>query len=146
MQKALLLAKKAYALDEVPIGAVVVTDEGKVIGRGYNRTEQGCSQREHAEVKAMAQAGKHRGDWRLDGCTVYVTLQPCLMCVSLMCLSRVNRLVYGADSPLFGYDCEGEMLPKQYKTHLKGITTGVLAQEAKMLLEQFFRSKRNKGE
>ncbi len=84
MQKALRLAEKAYQHDEVPIGAVVVSAEGKVLGRGYNRTEVDYSQSRHAEVCAIERAGKKLLDWRLDGCTLYVTLQPCIMCMSLI--------------------------------------------------------------
>ena len=146
MQKALRLAEKAYQHDEVPIGAVVVSAEGKVLGRGYNRTEVDYSQSRHAEVCAIERAGKKLLDWRLDGCTLYVTLQPCIMCMSLICLSRVTRLVYGAESPLFGYHLDKEVLPRLYKKHIKGITSGILEEESKVLLERFFKQKRKKGD
>lgn len=145
MLQALELAKKAYAKGEIPIGAVVVTQEGAIIGKGYNLTEHSRSQSSHAEVRAIEQAGRKLGDWRLDGCTLYVTLQPCLMCLGLICLSRITRLVYGAESPLFGYHLDKESLPCLYKKHMKGITSGVLEEESKKLLEQFFKMKRKQG-
>ena len=146
MHKALKLAQKAYRQDEVPIGAVVISSRGEILGRGYNRTEQDCSQSRHAEVCAIERAGKKLQDWRLDGCTLYVTLEPCLMCMSLMSISRVTRIVYGAESPLFGYHLDKEILPQLYKKHIKGITSGILEEESRMLLEQFFKHKRKKGE
>jgi tRNA(adenine34) deaminase len=145
MQKALLLARKAAHADEVPIGAVVVSAEGVILGGGYNQTVKKHAQSRHAEVCAIERAGRRIHDWRLDNCTVYVTLQPCIMCMGLMCLSRISRLVYGAQSPLFGYDGL-DSLPCFYKKHLKGISAGVLAEESQSLLEQFFKQKRKKGE
>ena len=145
MQKALGLARIAYKKDEIPIGAVVVLDD-QIIGKGYNMTEQAHSQSRHAEVRAIEQAGRKLGDWRLDNCTLYVTLQPCLMCMGLICLSRITRLVYGAESPLFGFDFDKENLPCHYKKHMKGITTGVLEDESAMLLEKFFKQRRTYGE
>lgn len=146
MKNALAHAKKAFKRGEIPIGAVVVSSQGVVVGSGYNLTEHACSQSRHAEVRAVERAGKKLGDWRLDGCTLYVTLQPCLMCMSLVSLSRITRLVYGAQSPLFGYHLDKESLPCLYKKHIKGITSGVLETESKELLEQFFKIKRKKGE
>lgn len=146
MMQALKLAKKAYAQGEIPIGALVVTQEGVVLGKGYNLTEHRCSQSSHAEVRAIEQAGRKLGDWRLDGCTLYVTLQPCLMCLGLLCLSRITRLVYGARSPLFGYDLDNEVLPCLYKKHIRGVTSGVMEEESKKLLEQFFKVKRKTGD
>lgn len=142
MKKALVLARKAADQDEVPIGAVVVSAEGVILGSGYNQTVKKHTQSRHAEVCAIERAGKKMQDWRLDDCTIYVTLQPCIMCMGLMCLSRISRLVYGAQSPLFGYDSGFDSLPCFYKKHIKGITTGVLAEESQSLLEQFFKQKR----
>ena len=146
MQKALMLARKAAALGEVPIGAVVVAPDGAIIGKGYNRAERKMSQSYHAEVIALQQAGRAFKDWRLEGCTLYVTLAPCVMCYGLTCLSRIERLVYGAESPLFGYHLDNECLPRLYRNHMKGVTSGILAQESTLLLEQFFKQKRKKGE
>lgn len=146
MKKALGYAKKAYERGEVPIGAVVVSPEGKIIGGSYNRTEESHCQSGHAEVGAIERAGKKQSDWRLEGCTLYVTLEPCFMCMGLLGLSRIERLVYGADSPLFGYHLDKDSMPCLYRKHIKGITSGVLAEESQKLLEQFFKQTRKKGE
>lgn len=146
MYKALELAQKAYELNEVPIGALIVSCDGQVLGKGYNRTEQDHCQSRHAEVCAIEKAGRKLQDWRLGGCTLYVTLEPCMMCISLVSLSRISRIVYGAASPLFGYHLDKELLPWLYKKHIKGITSGVLEQESKALLQQFFTYKREKSE
>ncbi len=145
MSEALSLAERAAEDEEVPIGAVVVSPEGIIIGKGYNKTEQLCSQSRHAEVMAIEEAGSDLGDWRLEGCVLYVTVQPCLMCMALICLSRIERLVYGAESPLFGYSLDKEMLPELYKKHIKGITSGILAQEAQKYIENFFKRKRKRA-
>lgn len=143
MEMALTLAKKAFSQQEIPIGAVVVSPEYKIIGFGFNKTERLHMQSRHAEMCAIERANRLLKDWRLEGCTLYVTLQPCMMCVGLMYLSRISRLVYGATSPLFGYDLDNEQVPSLYKKHIKGVSTGVLAEESQQLLEQFFRKKRN---
>ncbi len=146
MRYALALAQKAYEKNEIPIGALVVASDGTIIGRGYNTTEHDYTQRSHAEIKALAQAGKKLKDWRLDGCTLYVTVQPCFMCIGLIYLSRIERLVYGAESPLFGYPLDNQSAPDLYKKHIKGITSGVLAYEAQTILKDFFKKKRKSGE
>lgn len=146
MRQAVELAQKAYECNEVPIGALVVSPEGLVLGVGYNTTEESHAQSRHAEVNAVEQAGKALCTWRLTGCTLYVTLQPCIMCMGLLCLSRIERLVYGAESSLFGYHLDKELLPALYKKHMKGITSGVLEAESKKLLEQFFTEKRKTSE
>ncbi len=103
MKMALAQAKKAFAADEVPIGAIVVDSEGQVMGRGYNQVEKKHLQTAHAEVIAISRACKKVGDWRLNDCTLYVTLEPCTICMGLVGLSRVKRVVFGAQSTLFGY-------------------------------------------
>lgn len=146
MHKALEQAILAFEADEVPIGAIIVSAEGVVIGSGFNHTEHGYSQSYHAEVRAIEQAGIEGKDWRLTDCTLYVTVEPCLMCMSLVCLSRVSRVVYGAQSPLFGYQVEKEAFPEVYQKHLKGITSGVLSDESQKLIEDFFKKKRIQSE
>lgn len=146
MSIALKEALKAYALREIPIGALVVSSEGKIIGRGYNTTEKDSTQRSHAEMKALAKAGKKMRDWRLEGCTLYVTVQPCCMCMGLICLSRVERVVYGAQSPLFGYVLDKEEMPDLYQKHIKGIQGGIKAHEAEVLIKSFFKERRKEGE
>jgi tRNA(adenine34) deaminase len=142
MRRALAQAQKAYNKGEVPVGALVVAPDGTVIGRGYNSTEHDHTQSSHAEMKALRQAGKKLKDWRLTGCTLYVTVQPCFMCIGLTYLSRIERLVYGAESPLFGYLLDNESVPDLYKKHIKGITRGVLADETQAILKDFFKKKR----
>ena len=145
MQKALGQALKAFEADEIPIGAIVVSPEGNIIGAGYNQTELQHSQSRHAEVLAIEQAGKVANTWRLSDCTMYVTVQPCLMCMGLICLSRIMRVVYGAESPVFGYDLGKEGFPAVYQKHLKGISSGVLNEESQRLLEEFFKKRRKEG-
>lgn len=146
MSFALSLAQKAAQQGEVPIGAVVVAQNGTILGKGFNSTEHDYTQNSHAEVKAIVKAGKSLHDWRLSGSTIYVTVEPCCMCMGLICLSRIERLVYGAKSPLFGYDLDKESMPDLYKKHIKGITQGVLEDQAQVLLKSFFKRKRNNGE
>ncbi|KKT01759.1 MAG: Cytidine and deoxycytidylate deaminase zinc-binding domain-containing protein [candidate division TM6 bacterium GW2011_GWF2_43_17] len=138
MYEALLLAREAIRFGDVPIGAVVVAPYGEIIGVGYNQVEQHASQDFHAELVALRAAGIGKQDWRLDGCTLYVTLEPCIMCMGALLLSRVSRLVYGSDSPLYGYThtiIEPEHL---YGGFLKNVTRGVLKDDSEALLQNFF--------
>jgi tRNA(adenine34) deaminase len=144
MKHALSLAEIAGSYDEVPVGAVVVGSKNAIIGTGYNQTQKQYSQSRHAEVIAIEDSGNTIKDWRLQGCTLYVTLQPCLMCMSLVGLSRIERLVYAAASPLFGYDLDNDSIPNLYRRQVKGITTGVLAEDSEKLLKLFFKAKRKK--
>lgn len=146
MRQALILANEAAEAGEVPIGALIISSEGEMIGRGSNQTEGKHSQSRHAEIIAIEKAGEYKFDWRLSGCTIFVTIEPCLMCISLICLSRISRLVYGAQSPLFGYHLDRESLPPVYRKHIEGITSGILGDESQQLLENFFKKKRIKGE
>ncbi len=145
MRKAYCQALRALAKNEVPIGAVVVSGKGQLLGRGHNKTEANYGQNNHAEVLAIQSAGKKLQDWRLTGATLYVTLEPCAMCVALICLSRIERIVYGATSPLFGHHLDKETLPNLYKKHIKGITAGIMAEETELLLKNFFKKKRNES-
>lgn len=144
MQEALKQAHQALALNEVPIGAIVVNAHNEIIGTGYNLTETKQCQLYHAEVQAIKQSCAQCKDWRLAECTLYVTLEPCLMCLGLIGLSRIERLVYGISSPLFGNVLDIANLPALYRKHIKGITSGVLADEIKILLKTFFKNKRKK--
>ncbi len=145
MHKALAQARKAYKLNEVPIGAIVVNPDGVIIGRAHNRVEKLSSQTGHAELRAIAQAGKRIGDWRLDGHWIYVTLEPCSMCLGLIKLSRLEGVVFGAHSPLFGNHLDkGTPIPL-YKRGALNVVSGVAAHEATQLLKAFFQEKRNKG-
>lgn len=142
MQAALKQAHCAARQDEVPVGAVIVDAQGAIIARGHNRTEQLSTQCAHAEMRALAQAGKRLGDWRLLGCWIYVTLQPCAMCIQAIVLHRLAGLVYAASSPLFGFDLDKMVIDQLYKRDALRIITGVMEQEAGDLLKKFFKMKR----
>lgn len=145
MNLALAQAKKAEELDEVPIGAVVVY-ENQVIAQGYNRREVDNDPAGHAEFIAMKQASEKLGVWRLSGCTVYVTLEPCLMCAGLMYQARIDRCVYGAADPKAG------ALGSLYSVneddrlnHTFDVTSGVYSQECATVLRTFFQNKRKRN-
>lgn len=145
MQQALEQATLAYEIDEVPIGAVVVNPEGDIIARAYNSVERDCTQGSHAECLAIEQAGKALGDWRLTGCWLYVTLEPCSMCMGLIKLSRLKGVVYGASSPLFGFSLDSEEDLWLYKKCIISIVEGIRGDEAAGLLKNFFYKKREKS-
>ena len=138
MREALKEAKKAYKKNEVPIGAVVVKNN-KIIGRGHNLVERSGNAAAHAEIHAIAAAAKKAGGWRLNGCSLYATVEPCLMCFGASMLSRVSRIVYGAAEPKFGSIRRVKKLPGQIE--IKG---GVLVEESRKLLKKFFRKLRKK--
>lgn len=144
MHQALALAQEAFSQGEVPIGALVVDEHGKVIGLGRNATEASCTQSAHAEVAALTQAGSVRGDWRLTGCWLYVTLEPCFMCMGLIYLSRVSGVVYGASSPLFGAHLDSSRMVSVYKVDTVSIISGVCTHEAAEMLKEFFKKKRSR--
>ena len=138
MRQAYELAVTAYELGEVPVGAVVVDPSGNIIGHGYNRTEIEKCQNAHAEVAAIQSSCQTRHDWRLEGCTLYVTLQPCMICYGLSALSRIERIVYGVDSPIFGFPLDTHDLPGVYTKHTTCISSGVMKDEIGLLLKNFF--------
>lgn len=144
MKEAIKQAKKAYALDETPIGCVVV-HEGKIIGRGYNRRNTDKNALAHAEIAAIKKASKKLGDWRLEECTLYVTLEPCQMCSGAIVQSRMTRVVVGCMNPKAG--CAGSVLNllnvAQFN-HQVELTTGVLKEECSQLMKQFFKELRER--
>ncbi|HEX2978183.1 MAG TPA: nucleoside deaminase [Candidatus Babeliales bacterium] len=142
MQQAIAQAEKAFAADEVPIGAVIVNNAGEIIGRGYNQVEKQQCQTAHAEATAIKKACKKIDDWRLDECTMYVTLEPCIMCIGLIQLSRIFTLVFAARSPLFGYHLDNYMESQLYKKGIITVREGVLEDQAAELLKRFFKQKR----
>ena len=150
MRQALKQAKKAYALDETPIGCVIV-HEGKVIGRGYNRRNTDKSPLAHAEITAIRKASRKIGDWRLEECTLYVTLEPCQMCAGAIIQARIPRVVVGCMNPKAG--CAGSVLNLLHVerfNHQAELTTGVLEEECSGMMKQFIkelraRKKREKG-
>jgi tRNA(adenine34) deaminase len=142
MQAALVEAQAAESEGEVPIGAVVVL-EGRIIGRGHNRVEGAQDPTAHAEIIAIGAAAQTLNTWRLDGATLYVTLEPCHMCAGAIVLSRIARLVYGARDPKAGACGSLAMVPQDLRlNHRAEVLPGVLAEDASLLLEQFFRAKR----
>lgn len=145
MQKALQQARMAEHLGEVPIGAVVVFD-GKLIGAGYNRREIDQNPLGHAELAAIRQASQYLGGWRLAGCALYVTLEPCPMCAGAIVQARIGRVCFGAFDPKSGY--AGSLhntLRDQRLNHQVEITSGVCQAECSRLLQSFFRRLRSKG-
>lgn len=142
MQRAIALARQAAELGEVPIGALIVDLSGEVIGEGFNLVEKSHCQDQHAELCAIRRACLARNDWRLEGCTLYVTLEPCLMCIGAIALSRVERLVYGADSPQFGYQGRREDICSLYGGGICNVTKGVCKAEIEELMRAFFRQRR----
>ena len=145
MQEALVEARRAAAIGEVPIGAVVVR-EGEVLGRGYNRREIDGDPLAHAEILAIRQAAGQMGGWRLTGCTMYVTLEPCPMCAGALVASRIERLVYGAADPKAGYcGSLGNIVQDPRLNHRLEVTAGVLEGESADLLRGFFASLRLKA-
>ena len=139
MKEALKQAKKAYALGEVPIGCVIV-HEGKIIGRGYNRRNTDKNTLAHAEITAINKASKVIGDWRLEECTLYVTLEPCQMCAGAIVQARIPEVVMGCMNPKAG--CAGSILNilemPQFNHQVK-VKRGVLKEECSEMLSAFFR-------
>ena len=146
MKQAIKQAKKAYAIDEVPIGCIIVRDEdGKVIARGYNRRNTDKNTLSHAELNAIRKASKKLGDWRLEGCTMYVTLEPCQMCAGALMQSRIDRVVTGSMNPKAG--CAGSvlnLLEMDGFNHKVEVIRGVLQEECSIMLSDFFRELREK--
>lgn len=148
MKEALKQAKKAYALGEVPIGCVIV-HEGVIIGRGYNRRNTDKNTLAHAEITAINKASKKIGDWRLEECTLYVTLEPCQMCAGAIVQARIPEVVMGCMNPKAG--CAGSVLnilDMPQFNHQVAVSRGVLEQECSDMLKTFFVElrERNKAE
>jgi tRNA(adenine34) deaminase len=145
MKRALSQAVAAEKRGEVPVGAVVVRD-GRVIGRGGNAPIADHDPGAHAEMKALRRAGKKAGAYRLTGCELYVTLEPCLMCYSAMVHARIARLVYGADDPKNGIFSSGVFENvKDIYNHRIAVECGLLAEPASRLLTGFFQARRGAG-
>lgn len=142
MREALRQAKKAYALREVPIGCVIVY-EGKIIARGYNRRNTDQNTTSHAEINAIRHASKKLGDWRLEGCTIYITLEPCQMCAGAIVQSRITRAVIGSMNPKAG--CAGSilnLLEMPEFNHQVKVDRGILDEQCSTMLSGFFRELR----
>jgi tRNA(adenine34) deaminase len=142
MRMALHLAAKAAAAGEVPVGCVVVR-EGRVVGRGCNRREGRQDPLGHAEIYALRQAARKTGSWRLEGCTLYVTLEPCAMCAGAVVLSRIERVVYAVPDPKAGFcGSLGNLVQDPRLNHRVALDQGVLAGEAGAMMKGFFKTLR----
>lgn len=146
MREALALAESARdALGEVPVGAVLVDAQGQCIGRGMNRTISDHDPTAHAEIVALRAAGQAAGNYRLPGCTLYVTLEPCAMCAMALVHARVARVVYAADDPKTGaVHSVFELLQSERHNHHIEVTAGVLAEDCGSMLREFFRARRGR--
>ena len=145
MRAALAEARLAEEDDEIPVGAVVV-HEGRIIGRGHNQKERLGDPTAHAEMLAITAATAARGDWRLTGCTLYVTLEPCAMCAGAMVLARLDRLVFGAADPKTGA-CGSvyQLVADPASNHQVAVTRGILEFDCTDILQRFFAHQRNLG-
>ena len=144
MKEAIRQAKKAEALMEVPIGCVIVY-EGRIIARGYNRRNTDKNTLSHAELNAIKKASRKLGDWRLEGCTMYVTLEPCQMCAGAIIQARMDRVVIGCMNPKAG--CAGSvlnLLERKEFNHQAEVIRGVLEEECSAMLSGFFRKLRER--
>ncbi len=143
MKKALREAGKAAAAGEVPVGAVVVRD-GRIIARGSNKPVKTSDPTAHAEILALRKAARKAGNYRLPDCDLYVTVEPCAMCLGALVQARVRRLVFGAPDPKAGAVASIMKFPFDRTNHRPDIRGGVLSEESAKLLRDFFRARRNK--
>ena len=144
MKEAVKQAKKAYALGEVPIGCVIVYED-KIIGRGYNRRTIDKKTLAHAELQAIRKASRKMNDWRLEDCTLYVTLEPCQMCSGAIVQARIRRVVVGCMNPKAG--CAGSimnLLQVPQFNHQVELTTGIMGEECSRMMKTFFKELRQK--
>jgi tRNA(adenine34) deaminase len=143
MRRALSVAGRALAGGDVPIGAVVLDTEGSVLGEGFNRRELDADPTAHAEVLALRAAAQQVGQWRLEGCTLVVTLEPCTMCAGALVLARVDRVVFGAYDPKAGaVGSLWDVVRDPRLNHRPEVVAGVLADECGQVLRDFFEAHR----
>jgi len=144
MYDALQEAERAFEEDEVPVGAVVVY-KNRIIGRGYNQVERLKDATAHAEMIAITSASNNIGDWRLTECSIYVTLEPCIMCTGALLSARMNELYYAASDTKFGACGSIYNIAEEFKTNHKiKVYSGLLSKESEELLKRFFDMQRNK--
>jgi tRNA(adenine34) deaminase len=142
MKEALKEAKKAELIDEVPIGCVIVKDD-KIIARGHNQRETNQSPIGHAEIIAINKASKKLKSWRLEGCDIYVTLEPCIMCSGAIIQSRINKVYYGASDPKGGaLGSSINVLEANNINHHPEVVSGVLKEECSSIITNYFKAKR----
>lgn len=146
MKVAFREAEKAFQSEEVPIGAVIIKD-GKIIGRGYNQTETLKDSTAHAEMIAITSAASSIGDWRLDGCTLYVTKEPCLMCAGAIVNSRIKMVIFGAYDKDYGCASSLYQLCSSPKfPHRASVRGGIMELECRRIIQEFFQIQRDKKE
>ena len=144
MQEALALAAHAAAHGDIPVGALVLDEIGQVIGRGQNTREQDGDPLGHAEIVALRDAAEHRGGWRLDNCTLVVTLEPCTMCAGAIVQARIAHLVFGAfDAKAGAVGSLWDVVRDRRLPHRPQVTSGVLAEECAQILSAFFQEQRS---
>lgn len=144
MQQALALAQQASDAGEVPVGAVLVSG-GQVVGEGWNQPIQACDASAHAEIVALRQAGQQQGNYRLPGATLYVTIEPCTMCVGALIHARVERVVFGASEPKAGaLVSQLQLMDAPHWNHRLQFEGGVEAEQAAALMQAFFKMRRQK--
>lgn len=141
MKRALELAHRAYESDEVPIGALIVF-ENEIIAKAFNQKESRPSALAHAEVMAIEEASKKLGRWRLSGCLLFTTLEPCVMCSGAILQSRIDKVVYGADDPKGGGQSLFQLLNHPRLNHHPEIVPGILKEDCGQLISKFFQEKR----
>ncbi|HRH41483.1 MAG TPA: tRNA adenosine(34) deaminase TadA [Pyrinomonadaceae bacterium] len=145
MQKAIEAAREAEKMDEVPIGACLVNEQGEILAIGGNRTRIDCDPTAHAEIVVLREAAKKKGNYRLTETTLYTTIEPCAMCAGALIQARVKRLVFGAHDERFGaVESVFRLCDTSSLNHQMEITKGVLADECKKLMQDFFKRKRQK--
>lgn len=145
VKKIASLAKKAFTKKEIPIGAIVIDKDGKIIGEGYNLTHKNKDSTKHAEIIALQKAFKKKKDWRLDGCTLMVNLEPCLMCLGAIANARLKKVVYFIDDPQFG-SVASKLTKAQLKKLFPKLTIEKVADnlDTLALLQEFFKNLRSK--
>lgn len=146
MLEALAVAAKAAGHDEVPIGAVIVSENGALLASAFNRTITDNDPTAHAEIIAVRDAAAAMGNYRLTGTTIYATIEPCVMCAGALVNARVKRLVFGAHDERFGAaETIYRLCDSEWLNHRLEITSGILAEECRELMQSFFRKKRDEG-
>lgn len=146
MYRALDQAHLAFEAGEVPVGAVVVGSDGAILAAAYNTPVSGCDPCAHAEILALRAAGQAVGNYRLEGATLFVTLEPCMMCTGAMVHARIARLVYAAAEPRTGMvESKANLLAQPWFNHAVAVSSGVLATPSQRLLKRFFGARRQPG-
>ena len=144
MNQVLKWAEKAAQQREVPAGAIILNQNGEVVGEGFNKREQSQSPLEHAEIEAIRKASRKLNSWRLKDCTLYSSLEPCLMCMGAILQARISTLVYGCSDPKKGFDSFYQLTKQDIWNHKIQIRHGVLQKECSKMLTDFFQDLRNK--